>query len=138
LRPTWSISSWTARRRAPASRCTPWISNGSDRIEPTVRRGFSDEYGSWKTIATSRRSRLSSPPRAVVMSWPAKAIEPDVGSSSRAISRAVVLLPQPLSPTSPNVSPGATEKLIPSTACTAATWRLNTIPRVIGKCLTRS
>ena len=29
-------------------------------IEPTVRRGFSDEYGSWKIICISRRSGLIS------------------------------------------------------------------------------
>ena len=28
-------------------------------ITPTVRRGFSDEYGSWKIICISRRSGLS-------------------------------------------------------------------------------
>ena len=38
----------------------PWIANGSAMIEPTVLRGFSDEYGSWKIICISRRSALSS------------------------------------------------------------------------------
>ena len=32
--------------------------NGSAMIEPTVLRGFSDEYGSWKIICISRRSGL--------------------------------------------------------------------------------
>ena len=36
-----------------------WMMNGSPMIEPTVLRGFSDEYGSWKIICMSRRSGLS-------------------------------------------------------------------------------
>ena len=36
------------------------MANGSAMIEPTVLRGFSDEYGSWKIICISRRSALSS------------------------------------------------------------------------------
>jgi hypothetical protein len=46
-------------------------------------------------------------------------MEPDVGSISRMISRAVVDLPQPDSPTMPSVSPFRTSKDTPSTACTA-------------------
>ena len=37
----------------------PWIANGSPMIWPTVLRGFSDEYGSWKIICISRRSGRS-------------------------------------------------------------------------------
>ena len=57
-----SISSWTAFLRAPPSLCMPWMTNGSEMIEPTVLRGFSDEYGSWKIICISRRSAFSSAP----------------------------------------------------------------------------
>src|SRR5215217_7765640 len=79
--------------------------NGSEMIVPTVRRGLSDEYGSWKIICISRRSGLISfVPRSAI-SRPSKRTEPDVGRSSRISSRAVVDLPQPLSPTIPNVSP---------------------------------
>ncbi len=42
---------------------------------------------------------------ALPMSWPAKTIEPDVGSKMRTMTRASVDLPQPDSPTSPTVSP---------------------------------
>ena len=35
------------------------------------------------------------------MSWPSKRISPEVDSSSRITRRAVVLLPQPVSPTMP-------------------------------------
>ena len=37
----------------------PWIANGAPTICPTVLRGFSDEYGSWKIICISRRSGRS-------------------------------------------------------------------------------
>ena len=71
------------------------------------------------------------------MSRPSKVIFPAVGSSSRVSSRAVVLLPQPDSPTIENVSPRRTAKFTPSTACTAPTWRRSSPPR-IGKCLIKS
>ena len=40
------------------------------------------------------------------------------GASRRTIEWQVVVFPQPDSPTSPNVSPGSTVKLTPSTAFT--------------------
>ena len=46
------------------------MTNGSPMIEPTVLRGFSDEYGSWKIICMSRRSGLSSLRDRCAMSWP--------------------------------------------------------------------
>jgi hypothetical protein len=48
----------------------PWISNGSPMIVPTVFRGFSDEYGSWKTICIWRRSGSSLRRLACAMSTP--------------------------------------------------------------------
>ncbi len=66
------------------------------------------------------------------MSWPSKRIVPDVGSSSRRISRAVVDLPQPDSPTIPSVSPRRTVSVTSSTACTSALPRANT-PCLTGK-----
>jgi hypothetical protein len=44
---------------------------------------------------------LISPDESVEISCPSKRIEPEVGSSRRRMSRAVVDLPQPLSPTMP-------------------------------------
>ncbi len=44
--------------------------NGSPMIEPTVLRGFSDEYGSWKIICMSRRSGLSTVRDECAMSLP--------------------------------------------------------------------
>ena len=51
--------------------------------------------------------------------------------------RPVVDLPQPDSPTSARVSPGATSKLTPSTARTVPTALWKTMPRFTGKCLVR-
>ena len=118
------MMSWTTRLRSPLPWCIPWIANGSEMIVPTVRRGFSDEYGSWKIICISRRSGLSSFVLRSAISRPSNLTEPEVGCSSRSSSRAVVDLPQPDSPTRPNVSPRLTSKEIPSTACTAPRLRL--------------
>src|SRR3990172_11483171 len=52
------------------------------------------------------------------------------------MTRPVVDLPHPLSPTRPNVSPRRTSKVIPSTAFTAPTCR-RISPRMIGKCFLR-
>ena len=46
-----------------------------------------------------------------------------------------MLLPQPLSPTSPSVSPRRRTKSTPSTAFTVPTVWLRIAPRVTGKCL---
>src|SRR5215813_11394217 len=51
------------------------------------------------------------------------------------MQRPVVVLPQPLSPTRPKVSPRRTVKSIPSTALTSPTLRLVMIPSVTGKCI---
>src|SRR5579875_1111766 len=51
-------------------------------------------------------------------SIPLKKTSPEVGGSKFNITFAVVVLPQPLSPTNAKVSPLATEKLTWSTACT--------------------
>src|SRR5688572_13332764 len=60
-------------------------------------------------------------------SWPSNRTEPLTSTprrGSRPITASEVTdLPQPDSPTSPIVSPGATEKLTPSTACVAASPR---------------
>src|SRR5512138_3881837 len=50
------------------------------------------------------------------------------------MQRPIVVLPQPLSPTKPRVSPERTEKLTSSTARTfPTTWRVN--PLRMGKCI---
>ena len=39
----------------------PWSRNGAPTIVPTVCRGFSDEYGSWKIICdvAAQRAHLA-------------------------------------------------------------------------------
>ena len=54
---------------------------------------------------------------------PRHSMAPAVGSTSRNTVLAIVDLPQPLSPTSPSVSPSAIAKLTSSTACTTARER---------------
>jgi hypothetical protein len=52
------------------------------------------------------------------MSVPFSRIVPEVGFTMRRIVCAVLVLPQPDSPTRASISPRAMEKLTPSTACT--------------------
>src|SRR5512132_332319 len=54
------------------------------------------------------------------------------------MSRAVVVFPQPVSPTSPSVSPRRTSNETPSTACTIAEAAPKRTSRFTTKCLTRS
>ena len=94
----------------------PCTCSGSPTMSPADMRGFSDENGSWKIICIWRRyGRIADLPSRV-MSWPSSWIAPPVGSIRRSTVRATVDLPQPLSPTSPRVSPSPIEKLTPSTA----------------------
>ena len=69
------------------------------------------------------------------MSRPSKEASPLVGSIRRRMTRPVVVLPQPDSPTRPSVSPRRMLKEMPSTAFTAPTcfWKMN--PLVMGKYL---
>jgi len=67
---------------------------------------------------------------------PLKVTVPAVGSINRINIRAVVDLPQPDSPTRPNVSPGAISKVISETAFTWPTVRLK-IPLWIGNLFTK-
>src|SRR4051812_23367825 len=106
-------------------------------MSPTVMRGFSDVYGSCSTIWMLRRARRSAEPLSRTMSSPRTMIEPEVGFSRPTSSLASVDLPQPDSPTTPSVSPRRRSMSTPSTARTAPTLVLKTMPWVIGKCLTR-
>ena len=60
---------------------------------------------------------------AVVMSRPSYRIAPDTGSTRRSTAWAVVVFPQPDSPTSATSSPLPTASDTPSTACTACFGR---------------
>src|SRR2546427_4549747 len=71
---------------------------------------------SW--IRSRRRNSVFGSGR--VTSSPRKSSWPDVARTSPTRVFAIVVLPQPLSPTRPNTSPSAMEKVTPSTAWTFA------------------
>ena len=108
---------------SPISRERPAICSGSATIARAVMRGSSDEYGSWNTICTRRRIARKRAPRQVRDVVAVDADRPRDGSSSRTTRRATVDLPLPDSPTSPRVSPAASENDTSSTACTASAAR---------------
>src|SRR5256885_11766168 len=96
------------------SRCCGAVSDGActRRPSPTicssVSRGDSDEYGSWNTTCTLRRSaRLAGELRVAgcCQAWPAMRSRPSWGSSP-STACASVDLPDPDSPTTPKVRPG--------------------------------
>ncbi|KAG1476307.1 hypothetical protein G6F54_014175 [Rhizopus delemar] len=104
-------------------------SSGARTMSSARWRGFSDEYGSWNTSCSRRRlCRNEAPPRAV-RSVPSKRMEPAVGSANRSTDSAVVVLPEPDSPTIANVRPRARSNDTPSTALT--------MPLRVKKCVFR-
>jgi hypothetical protein len=74
-------------------------------MSPTVMRGFSEVYGSWKMIWICRRSRRSSFCPSRRRRGPVEDL-PAVGFSSASSTLVTVDLPQPDSPTRPTVSRG--------------------------------
>src|SRR5947208_7351597 len=127
---------WTRSRSSPTRRRRSCFStfrtcSGSATIERTGMRGFSESNGSWETSWTCRRRSRASFAGTPLISRPSKTIFPAVDDSRFMMQRATVLLPEPLSPTRPSVSPRAISKDTPLTAATnAREW-------AIGKCLTR-
>ncbi len=124
-----------ARRDAPAARPTSSaiastrgaVSASTSRVRPrpmamlrTVREGrvervvgvLEDELDR-RAVPDRGRSALAG---CRVMSRPSKRIVPSLGSISRATSCASVDLPEPLSPTTPRLSPSASVRSTPSTA----------------------
>src|SRR4051794_10067397 len=130
------MMSWTAALTPPGG-LTFWTSYGAPMMLPTVWRGFSELYGSWKIICISRRSGTISLRDSPVMSRPWYSTRPPVGSSSFSMVRPAVDFPQPLSPTRPIVSRSWTARSTPSTALTSPTFRRSR-PWVIGKYFWRS
>ena len=70
-------------------------------------------------ICRSRRRSRMRPASSPISSSPSKRTEPEVGSTRRSTDLAVVVLPQPDSPTSARVSPRSSVNDTPSTARTA-------------------
>ena len=116
-----SVESPTRSRLSATRRLTSEVvtllcaTSGMAMISLTRRRGLSDENGSWKTgwisLARARRSMPSS-------RLPSTSTSPPLGSIRPRIMRASVVLPQPLSPTTPSTLPAGTEKFTSSTAIT--------------------
>ena len=102
--------------------------SGSATMSITLRRGLSEEIGSWKIICTWVRSVRRSPRLSAVSSVSPKRILPEVAFSTWTMARPVVDLPQPDSPTRPSVSPWRMVKVMPATACTV------TLPRPKDTC----
>ena len=88
---------------------------------------------SWILPLCFRRPRVLSS----VRSWPSKMIEPEFAFSRPTMRRPMVVLPQPDSPTMPNVLPRGTSKLTSATALTLPTRRCMMAPAVTENSLTR-
>ncbi len=134
--PTRRNSSATRSIRSRRLRM-PFTSSGSPTLSNSVIRGLSEPNGSWKIIWISLRSGPSSAAdigarSTIVSSRVRYSTCPSVGSIARRMQRAVVVLPQPLSPTRPSASPSCTVKLTSSTARTWPVTRRN-MPLAIGK-----
>ena len=112
-------SSSAARARAWL-RGTPCATGPSAKMSPTRRRGFSDAKGSWNTIWMRLRYGFQAARDSGRRSVPPNRIAPESACTSRTTQRASVLLPEPLSPTRPRVSPRRSSSVA---ACTAATVR---------------
>ena len=72
------------------------------------------------------------------MSRPSSRIVPAVGVRRRVISRPMVDLPEPLSPTRPSVSPGPMSNDTPTTAWTGGADRNRPVPEVNDFCRSRA
>ncbi len=81
------------------SRCT----SGSDIDDATERRGSSDVVGCWNTICACLRISRRALPVARVTSTPRSTMRPAVIGAMPRTARATLVLPLPLSPTSPRV-----------------------------------
>jgi len=104
----------------------------SPMIAPADIRGSSELYGSWKMICMRRRRLRSSRPRMVLMGWPSKRTRPRVAFCRCRIARPSVVLPLPLSPTSPRLSPLRMLRETLSTAWSVARLRENRVPELTG------
>jgi len=116
-RPTLFSSSLIFAARS-ASSPRSQIHNGSSMRSRTVMRGSSDEIGSWKTICIAVRAERNCSFGSFVRLVPSKITSPEFGGGNCSTALPRVVLPQPDSPTTANVSPRQTSKLIFDTAFT--------------------
>src|SRR5437867_10151316 len=109
--PTSSRSS-SARRIATGSSTFSWRTIGSAICRPIRRTGFKEFIAAWKVIEMSfHRTLRTAVSVARVRSRPLKRIRPrtifPLYGKRRIRARAVVVLPQPLSPARPSASPSS-------------------------------
>src|SRR4051812_1676767 len=111
------ISTASARALRRSTRRCDWMTCATE--SPTRRTGFSAVIGSWKTMLTCEprtrfNSRLESPTSETS---PRRMLPPtcDAGGRRPRTERQVMGLPDPLSPTRPNASPGEIANETPRT-----------------------
>ena len=109
---------------------------GSRMMSPARLRGFREEYGSWKMNWTRRRNADRASPRRGRTLSPSSRTSPEAGFTRRMTPRATVVLPLPLSPTSPSVRPRSSVKETSSAACTKR-WRSKKWRFMAGKRMCR-
>ncbi len=100
---------------------------------PTVRVGFKDASGFWNTIWISLRVARGRDLVERGRDLPCSVIEPPVAGVRPMMARATVVLPLPLSPTTPRVWPTQTSRSMPSTARMRRAWRPRMSPRAALK-----
>src|SRR5213594_483865 len=131
--PTSSRSSPTRFIAASLSTLS-WMTIGSAIWSPIRFTGFSAFIAPWKMIEMCfHRIPRSWPSETFARSYPTYSIVPSTifpfDGRRRMIDRAAVVLPQPLSPASPRLSPSPKVKSTPSTA--------RTVPSCVWKCVLR-
>src|SRR5215472_8386102 len=121
-RPAWAVDSPTVRsssatRSGSSLRATTWCTLSTSVSDwPMVIVGFSDEYGSWNTPWTCRRTARAVSLLRSRMLTPRYRMSPLVGVYRPSSRRPKVVLPEPVSPTSARVSPRRIVSDTPSTA----------------------
>src|SRR5947208_8135020 len=111
-----------------------WMTIGSAIWSPIRFTGFSAFIAPWKMLEMCfHRIPRSCPSETFARSYPTYSIVPSTilpfDGRRRMIDRAAVVLPQPLSPASPRLSPSPRVKSTPSTA--------RTVPSCVWKCVLR-
>ncbi len=133
-----TVSSSSIERFTASEWLTPrWFSIPSVICRSIDSTGFSEVTGSWKIIAMSRPrtprtsfSGRASRSRPMNSTLPVM-VELLIMRTSPRMASALMLLPQPDSPTRPTVSPCSMAKLTPSTAWTAPSWLSNVTARSV-------
>ena len=89
-----------------------------DRVTHAEAAGRATRKDPGRSSASAAEPVVAPVPRGPVSSWPRKRIAPASGSTIRITDCAVVVFPQPDSPTSASISPSRPVKETPSTAWT--------------------